>query len=773
MARIKNRTKNQSASDQRRVNAINEPLKEENAVWTQQFGSVELRNQGEVAELSIYEPIGLDGTDAKSFVEALQSIGNKPITVRVNSPGGSIFDALALYEALKRHERKVMVVIDGMALSAASVVAMAGDKITMAEGALLMMHDPLADVFGGTAREFEEARNLLDKVAENLAGIYSARSGQSREQVREWMLAETWFTAEEAVAAGLATDVSKNKALAASWDLSRFRNAPRTIQSQQITSLVTEEDSMKAELKTELVKRGLPENATDEEAHAWVLEFVSAAGQQPPTPPKPQVSDPIKVEELPVILNFEETVRKILKERDELHTKIRAACRQHKVEDKAEELCLESPNLETAYQKILEVVAQRQANLPAGVRLDSGPGQHEKHVAAIKTAMTIHCLKAGGLGEKLDQLYPESERDKNWNNFRYSSIFDLARSCVEADGYNTRALSRTQIAQIALGFAHRIGIRAEHGAGAYHTTGSFPELTKDAINKVLLSAFAEARTTYQKVFRQAASVRDFKPVHFIRLGEAPNLEVLPPNREPSLVSFADERESMTVEARSAEVSYDWRLLVNDDMDALSRTPVMLGNAARRTVNAVCWSIVTSNPTLVDSQKLYSAATGDRKKANLVSSGSGAPTIGRIGKLRELMRLQVGVNTPEKVASGAILNINPRFLVGPAALENAIIQVARSTADPSDNKSSAVVNPIFGLEPIIEPLLDANSATAYYLFADPAEADHVVYAFLQGQEEPQVTLWQDPRGLTINYTVLHSYQAAAVDHRGTARDDGVA
>ena len=153
-----------------------------------------------VAEITIYDVIDrYYGISAKSIYDKLKELGEiKNIVVRLNSNGGSIIEGTAIYNLLKQNAAKVTVKIDGLAASMASIVAMAGDKIEIGEGAYLMIHDPLGIAFGGS-EEMRDMADLLDKMRDQLVGIYARRTGQSEDQIKEWMKAETWMTAAEAV----------------------------------------------------------------------------------------------------------------------------------------------------------------------------------------------------------------------------------------------------------------------------------------------------------------------------------------------------------------------------------------------------------------------------------------------------------------------------------------------------------------------------------------------------------------------------------------------
>ena len=149
------------------------------------------------AEVLIYDEIGAYGVSAKGFLAELGALSEgAAIDLRLNSPGGSVFDAVAIHNALTRHAGSVTVWIDGIAASAASYVAMAGDEIVIPENAFLMIHDPSGLVVG-TAADMREMAGTLDKIAAGMMRGYAARSGKPEDEIAALMAAETWFDGAE------------------------------------------------------------------------------------------------------------------------------------------------------------------------------------------------------------------------------------------------------------------------------------------------------------------------------------------------------------------------------------------------------------------------------------------------------------------------------------------------------------------------------------------------------------------------------------------------
>ena len=192
--------------------------------------SLQAKAEERRAELHIYDVIAWYGVDAATLVKDLATAGDlDTIDVYINSPGGSAFDGMAIYNALRRNKAKVHVTVDGLAASAASLIAMAGDTVTMMRGSELMIHDAWGYA-QGNAKTMVEAAEMLDKLSDSYADCYAARAGGDSAAWREVMRAETWLSASEAVEAGLAdrTDDEKDATEAkAKFDLTVFAHAGR------------------------------------------------------------------------------------------------------------------------------------------------------------------------------------------------------------------------------------------------------------------------------------------------------------------------------------------------------------------------------------------------------------------------------------------------------------------------------------------------------------------------------------------------------------------
>jgi ATP-dependent Clp endopeptidase proteolytic subunit ClpP len=184
------------------------------------------------AEISIFDEIGIWGVTVADFKKELDAVKNRAsIKLLLNSPGGSVFDGMAIYNLLAPIKDKLEVHVLGLAASIVSVIALAGKSLTMDTGTYFMIHDPWA-IAMGTAKDFRSTADLLDQIGGNMADIYTARSSYTKEEIQVLMAEETWMTAQEAVDAGFADTMVEGQAIAAlACDLSKFgfQHAPKAL----------------------------------------------------------------------------------------------------------------------------------------------------------------------------------------------------------------------------------------------------------------------------------------------------------------------------------------------------------------------------------------------------------------------------------------------------------------------------------------------------------------------------------------------------------------
>lgn len=248
------------------------------------------------AEILIYDEIDpFWGVSAGDFANELNALDADEITVGINSPGGIVFDGIAIMNALKRHPAKVIARIDGLAASAASFIAMAGDEIQTSKYAEMMIHEARGVVMG-TADDFKEMRDLLIRHNESIASVYADRAGGDIKDWLKLMKNETWFTADEMVAAGLADTIiepadessaaDEAESLKNRFDLTVFNFAGRrTSPAPEIRNQVRSDRSRKEAkmgLKEQLAEKYGLDPELDDDAFTAAVDAKLAEQTAPP-----------------------------------------------------------------------------------------------------------------------------------------------------------------------------------------------------------------------------------------------------------------------------------------------------------------------------------------------------------------------------------------------------------------------------------------------------------------------------------------------------------
>lgn len=351
------------------------------------------------------------------------------------------------------------------------------------------------------------------------------------------------------------------------------------------------------------------------------------------------------------------------------------------------------------------------------------------------------CLQAG---VRLERPAPGAEE------FRGASFQLLATECLIRSGMaRTEAirLSGTQLAGKLL---------SRHKA---MSTDDFDSLLLDASNKTLQQAYRESRKTFLPITR-ITFVQDFKTIYGVALSEMADLDLIKEDQEYKHASLSDKQETYVVKKYGKVADLSREMIINDDLKAFFRLRQMFGTAAARKESDIVWALITGNPTMNDGYSLFSA-----DHSNLEASTKGTITSARLQNGRKAMRVQTGPN-------GATLELFPRYMLIQAAQETDSEVLARSRANPEDNKNSETYNPWQSLTPISEPRLDANSVKAWYLVADPSQVDIIEMAFLEGQQEPYTEERSEFMRDVTGYKVRHEFGAQVMDHRGLWKNPGV-
>ena len=324
--------------------------------------------------------------------------------------------------------------------------------------------------------------------------------------------------------------------------------------------------------------------------------------------------------------------------------------------------------------------------------------------------------------------------------YRGMTLMELARESLGNAGVNTRGLSRDEVATRAL-----------------HSTSDFPEILSAVTNKTLRQAYDAYPRTFMLFCRQVLAT-DFKAMHRVQLGEAPQLLEVSESGEFKRGTLGESKESYKVKTYGRVVAITRQTLINDDLDAFTRIPAMYGNSIAQLESDVVWGIITANPAMADGNALFHTT-----HKNLAGAGA-ALDVTSVGAARAAMAKQTGLDKK------TVLNVRPAFLIVPASLELKAEQLVAQNLVPAAT-SSVVPQSIRTLAPISEPRLDAASETAWYLAASPNQIDTIEYAYLEGQQGAYIETRNgfDVDGVEIKCRL--DFGAKAIDWRGLYKNPG--
>jgi hypothetical protein len=550
------------------------------------------------------------------------------------------------------------------------------------------------------------------------------------------------------------------------------------------TDLVRKVTRMDEALLAQLSAAGLPDGMTDpNQVLSWCLAKLAPAAPvensaEPVAPVVPE--EEVKSGEVmnmapgektePIVEPVENQIARALsqfKQQDQVRRKeIQSACKLAKVERAfADELCDAGVSVEESNRRIIERMATQPLGSSVGADVRVTESGDDKFYSAARDGLLKRSFKHSNL-----RSTPFEAASSGHEDFEHARVKDIARDVVERMGIKTRNISPQDMIKLALGHpATMQRYKVQRDSSAYHTTGSFQNLLADVSNKTLLAAYEESPSTWQIWARQAESVEDFKPIYRTRISEMADIEQIPESQKYPESALSDKKESYRVEKYGSTTTVAWETFINDDLNALSRIPVHQGRSARRTQNRAVYGVLTANAELADTGLLFNSTAQSTAggHANL-SGGSANPSVSTLNTVYTSMMTKYGLN------SKAILSIMPAYIIVPAALSGTLLELLGSISPPSAGGSAvgnANVKNIYGpngdrpLTPVVEPMLDANSTTAWYVASNSGDCDTVELAYLQGEESPVIENDFDFDRDVYKYKVRQTFGVAAIDFRG--------
>lgn len=674
------------------------------------------------------------GLDAATIVSRIQDSGGD-ITVRINSAGGLVFDGLAIVSALQQSGRRVVCMIDGVAASMASVIAMVGTEIVMAESALLMIHNPTDGTYGDAA-DLRAAADRLDMIRDQIAGIYAARTGLSAADLAAMMAAETWLTAPEALAAGFITSIAAPMRMAA-CDVSAFgfRKAP----AHPLIALAKRTAAAAAvidpEQETIIMPEGTEAAATTTATTASTVDTSAAT-----TAATVAAANAAAAGTGATVANVADQVATavasaLATERARAVT-IRNEVNRARLEPGfADTLIAENVTIEAARTRIIDQIATNAPTI-----LNYLPAQiPAAQFAARAEAMTVAILHRAN---------PRNQLNDDARAFAGRRLSGLARDWLDSTGISTRMMSDVEVARTV--FRQRGPVNA-----GMHVISDFPALMGNTVGRTLRRAYELAPKTFPSFCRQA-TVPDFRPVSRVALSDISPMKQVAEAAEYQYATVGDSAEQYTVGKWGQIISLSWETIINDDLAAFDRLPTAMGLEASQIEGDVVYAILLGNPAMADGVAVFAAGHG-----NLAAAGTPI-TVMSLTAGRVAMRTQ-------KAPQGRFLALAPAYLVVGPLQEQAALQFTSANYVATRN---ADINPAYNqaLKPIVDPRINDLS---WYLLADPnaLPIDTIEYSYLAGAEGVMIEQRQgfEVDGLDIKARLV--FGAKAIDYRGLYRNPG--
>lgn len=676
-------------------------------------------------DLMIYGDIGdwWEGNDAFSVVAQLEQLNPEgELKVRIHSDGGNFLEGLAIYNALKQSKHKIITQIDGFAGSMATIIALAGDEVHMPRNSYQFIHLAGAQCYGNH-NDLREAADQLEEFSDQASKIYAENSEL---EASEWlaMMASgvgTWLSAEKCLEYGLISKIiDPVTAVAHCIDLgelpapSGFHALMALPKNNDLTNEAAAAADDESEEEDEVKKRN----------QAFAAAQMSAAGselEQKVTDNK-QSTGPTTAELRATAVTAERTRQ----------SEMRSLATTAGVGAEMLAGWLDSDTtIETARaEAIAEMAARDKANMPSGRQTSDVTDKKATMKADIANAL-------------LHRVAPSENKLTAGNDYAHMSLSGICREALMMSGHSVAGMSPNQIADAAL-----------------HSTSDLPSIFADVANNEMARGYATRMRTFEK-FATRKTMTNFKDQNLTRLSDAPNLLSKAENGEYEIGYLEDSKETLALRTKGRVIRISREMIINDDMDSLSRVPLMMGAQAALLEMRMVFGLLGSNPKMGETGKTLFHADHN----NIATAA--APSTDAIGELRKLLRLQKSKGAKGEV--GYALNTPLACLIVPAALETEVQKLVTQI----QATSVGTVNPFANTEVMAEPILDETSATAWYGLGDKNLVDGLVYGYLEGEEGAYIDSRIDFKSDALELKVRHDFAAGVADYRGLVKNAGVA
>ena len=704
--------------------------------------------------LRLYGEVGVDVL-VDDVARALDAAGGRDVEIHLFSPGGAAAEGIAIHNVLAAYKGKKTYVIDGLSASAGSIVPMAiskarGDRRLMPDNALLMIHNCWS-MAAGDADSMDAAAAMLRVHSQVYSTTYANASGQSVEQVLEWMGAAqgggTWFTAEAALAAGLIDEVIAPvdvRASVPSLPAERFPDLPGWVAKALASTVRIESGDHSEHSRAE----PMPKQDEAGSAPAAVIEsppVVASVEAAPAAPAAPAVVQAAVTPTASVVAADSVALANAKRENE-----IRRCAAEASIAPAAVQALVDSgrPFADVA----LEIVR-------AHAKPIEDAAANAGHPARIQVTRDAGDSLMVGLQDAIwAKIRPEEAPSDAARPYAGMRMMEITRVFAESRGINTRGRSPHQLIALAL-----------------HTSDDFQNLLGNVANKTMMQGWAEENHRWE-TFCTRRDLADLKPTNEMFI--AGNLEpIKATNGEPTDKTKADARmeggEYQFATLQDGKVS--WQLskytrglrvaeevFINDDLSGLAQVPEMFGRGGRRAQAKAIYGLITSNAVVgIDGLALFHAS----------HNNTGTGTIGNTGWNNAVLKMFT-----QSDPAGNPLELEPAMTLAPAALRGTMSQFLRpvnymataltGNAGPAVSAYSGVIEDIYSAR------LDAASAVQWYTMAPKTAVEGITYGFLQGESGPTLTTETKRNPDCVDFLFRMYFGCTIKDYRFIYRSSGV-
>lgn len=692
--------------------------------------NMQTSGNGEALDVFLYDVIGWETTAAQFIVELNQHKDLKNINVHVNSPGGDVFDGIAIYNTLNQHKAEVTVYVEGLAASIASVIAMAGKKTIMYESSMMMLHKPWLMTIGNSD-DLKKDADTLDKIQEAIVKAYLSKAKNlSEKDINELVDEETWLTADDAITYGLADEIDKDGKAATDLQgkqmLAQFKNVPLKIAAlarMEVPSAVQNKETSNPKPKEQVMN--------EEEKKALEAKLAQEK--------KDAVEAASKAERVR-ILNIKASGEKL---------GVDVAIINAAIESGASE--------GDACKTFIDAMKPGQQPLPGGsIGVNKDEADKFRSISAESLLAVSNITKDHA--KKVEALSSGAPK----------SLHSLMRVCLDRAGVkNTNSMEP----------ANLVGAILNMDQG----TGDFSSILATTVNKSFAAGQDQANSTYP-IWTKDVPVKDFRQASRVKLSSFADIEDILEGEKPQSGSFSDKKETGTLKTGGRSYTISRQALINDDLGAFTDFISKMGVALENAVERQCYDMLYAGgtpgsgavgPLMTEtSRRLFNATDGNFTDSGAVVS---ATTLD-VGIQAMMTRPRAKGNAKDTDMPTGLI---PKYLIISPTQRATCTVLTSSMTYPVATYPGGMPNPYgpggaSALQLVCAPYLyGKDSGYPWYLAANQNEVDTLIRLTLTGSSSPTIEQEKNRAGeaLGITYMIYFDWAWMVGDWRGLYKNDG--